>query len=94
MEIPIDAHALQSEHNSKDCAFCKRRAAKSPIVAVQFVDSNRQLIPFDSRELFGVQKGTDVIVCGTGMLHKNSKLPVPVIEFSADAIHVIRSIDK
>jgi hypothetical protein len=88
LEIPADDHAKQPGHKPDDCPFCKRRAANSPIAAVQFVGADGKEIPVDARALFGVADGQDVVIRGTGIF--NPALGIPVIQLTADALHVRR----
>lgn len=86
VEIPADDHASKPGHDADDCPFCKKRAAKSPIAAVQFVGADGKPIPLNARKLFGVAKGSDVVIRGTGVF--DPKLGIPVIQVTADGIHV------
>ena len=86
LEIPADDHAKQPGHKAEDCPFCKRRAANSPIAAVQFVGADGKELPVDARALFGVTEGQDVVIRGTGIF--NPALGIPVIQVTADALHV------
>lgn len=86
VEIPEDDHASKPGHNADDCPFCKKRAAKSPIAAVQFVGADGKPIPVDARTLFGVAKGSDVVIRGSGIF--DPKLGIPVLQVTADGIHV------
>jgi hypothetical protein len=56
------------------------------MVAVQFLGADGKVIPLDARTLFGVQKGQDVVVSGMGVF--DAKLAIPVIQLTADSIHV------
>jgi hypothetical protein len=53
---------------------------------VQFVGADGKPIPIDARKLFGVAKGTDVVVQGTGVF--DAKLAIPIIQLTADGMHV------
>jgi hypothetical protein len=86
LEIPTDDHAKAPGHKPDDCPFCKRRAANSPIAAVQFVGADGKELPVDARVLFGVAEGQDVVIAGTGIF--NPALGIPVIQLTADALHV------
>lgn len=86
IEIVDDPHASKPGHDSDDCPFCKKRLAKLPIAAVQFVDEAGVVIPHDSRGLFGLEKGREVVVRGTGVF--DPKFPIPVVQLTADGIHV------
>jgi len=85
LQLPDD-HAKKPGHNSDDCPFCKKRLAKAPLVAVQFVDEDGKEIPHDARELFGVAKGQEVVV--KGMATFNPKLALPIIQLQADGIYI------
>lgn len=86
VEIPADDHAKKAGHDDENCPFCKRRQANSPMTAVQFVGPDGKPLPIDSRKLFGIQKGADVVVRGQGVF--DPKLAIPVIQLTADGIHV------
>jgi len=86
LEIPADDHAAQPGHKPDDCPFCKKRAANSPIAAVRFLGPDGKEIPVDARKLFGVQAGQDVVIRGTGIY--DPKLPVQILQITADGIHV------
>ena len=86
LEIPADDHAAKPGHNSDDCPFCKKRSAGAPMVAVQFLGSDGKVLPLDARKLFGVQKGQDVVVTGKAVF--DPKLALPVIQITAETIHV------
>lgn len=86
IDIVDDGHAKKPGHDADNCPFCKKRQAKLPLAAVQFVDADGQVILFDSRQLFGLAKGREVVVRGTATY--NTKLPMPVVQVTADAIHV------
>ena len=85
-EIPADDHAGKAGHDADNCPFCKKRSANAPMVAVQFLGADGKVIPVDSRKLFGIQKGQEVVVSGNGVF--DPKLAIPVIQLTADAIHV------
>lgn len=86
IEIVDDPHATKPGHDADDCPFCKKRLAKLPIAAVQFVDESGTVIPHDSRGLFGLEKGREVVVRGSGVF--DPKFPIPVVQLTADGIHV------
>lgn len=86
VEIPADDHAKKPGHNADDCPFCKKRQANAPMTAVQFLGADGKVIPVDSRKLFGVQKGADVVVTGKAVF--DPKLAIPVIQLTADGIFV------
>jgi hypothetical protein len=86
LEIPADDHAEKPGHNADDCPFCKKRQANATMAAVQFLGADGKPIPVDARKLFGVDKGTDVVIRGTGVF--NAKLGVPIIQVTADGIFV------
>lgn len=86
LELPADDHAEKPGHNAEDCPFCKKRQANATMAAVQFLGADGKPIPVDARKLFGVDKGTDVVIRGTGVF--NAKLGVPIIQVTADGIFV------
>jgi hypothetical protein len=86
MEIPADDHASKPGHDADNCPFCKKRQANATMAAVQFLGADGKPIPVDSRKLFGVEKGQDVVIRGTGVF--NPKLGVPIIQVNADGIFV------
>jgi hypothetical protein len=86
LEIPTDDHAHKPGHDADDCPFCKKRNANSPMAAVQFLGPDEKPLPIDARKLFGVQKGSDVVIRGTGVF--DPKLGIPVIQMTADGIFV------
>ena len=86
LEIPADDHAKNPGHNADDCPFCKKRRANSTMAAVQFLGADGKPIPVDARKLFGVVKGQDVVVRGTGLF--DPKLGIPVIQVTADGIYL------
>jgi hypothetical protein len=86
LEIPADDHAKKPGHNADDCPFCKKRRANATMAAVQFLGADDKPIPVDARTLFGVEKGRDVVVRGTGIF--DPKLGIPVIQLTADGIFV------
>jgi hypothetical protein len=86
LEIPADDHAEKPGHKADDCPFCKKRRANATMAAVQFLGADGKPIPVDARTLFGVAKGQDVVVRGTGVF--DEKLGVPVIQVTADGIYV------
>ena len=85
MQLPDD-HAKKPGHNSDDCPFCKKRLAKAPLVAVQFVNSDGKDIAIDARDLFGVANGQDVVVKGTATF--NPKLALPIIQLKGEGIFI------
>jgi hypothetical protein len=85
VEIP-DGHAAKPGHKAEDCPFCKRRAANAPIAAVQFVGPDGSELPIDARTLFGLKEGQDVVIRGSGKF--DPALGIPVIQLTADGIHV------
>ncbi len=87
LEIPADDHAEKPGHNADDCPFCKKRQANATMAAVQFLGPDGKPIPVDARQLFGVAKGQDVVVRGTGVF--DPALGVPVIQLTADGIYVL-----
>jgi hypothetical protein len=86
VEIPADDHAAKPGHDSDNCPFCKKKQANSPMVAVQFLGPDAKVIPIDSRKLFGIAKGSDVVVKGTAVF--DPKLALPIIQLTADGIFV------
>ena len=84
MEIPADDHASKPGHDADNCPFCKKRQANATMAAVQFLGEDGKPIPVDARKLFGVEKGQDVVIRGTGVF--NPKLGVPIIQVNADGI--------
>ena len=86
LEIPADDHASKPGHDADNCPFCKKRQANATMAAVQFLGADGKPIPVDARKLFGVEKGQDVVVRGTGVF--NAKLGVPIIQVNADGIFV------
>ena len=86
LEIPTDDHAKKPGHKPDDCPFCKKRLANSPIAAVQFVGADGKELPIDARTLFGIKEGQDVVIRGTAIF--DPKLGIPVIQLTADGIHV------
>ena len=86
LEIPEDDHAEKPGHNADDCPFCKKRQANATMAAVQFLGADGKPIPVDARRLFGVEKGQDVVIRGTGVF--DAKLGVPIIQVTADGIFV------
>ena len=84
-EIPDD-HGAKAGHDADNCPFCKKRSANAPMVAVQFLGADGKVIPVDARTLFGLKKGQDVVVSGKAVF--DPKLAIPVIQLTADAIHV------
>jgi hypothetical protein len=53
---------------------------------VQFVGADGKELPIDARTLFGLREGQDVVIRGTGVF--DPKLGIPVIQITADGIHV------
>lgn len=86
IDVVDDDHAGKPGHDADNCPFCKKRQAKLPLAAVQFVDDAGAVVPIDSRKLFGVSKGQQVVVKGTATF--NSKLPMPVVQITASGIYV------
>ena len=86
VEIPTDDHAKKPGHDNDNCPFCKKRQANSPMTAVQFVGADGKVIPVDARKLFGIQKGSDVVVRGQGVF--DPKLAIPVIQLTAEGMFV------
>jgi hypothetical protein len=86
LEIPDDDHAEKPGHKADDCPFCKKRQANATMAAVQFLGPDGKALPLDARKLFGIEKGQDVVIRGTGVF--DAKLGVPIIQVTADAIFV------
>lgn len=86
LEIPADDHANKPGHVADDCPFCKKRNANAPLAAVQFLGTDGKPLPVDARKAFGVQKGSDVVIRGTAVF--DPKLGIPIIQMTADGIHV------
>jgi hypothetical protein len=86
VEIPTDDHAKKPGHDNDNCPFCKKRQANAPMIAVQFVGADGKVIPVDARKLFGIQKGSEVVVRGQGVF--DPKLAIPVIQLTADGMYV------
>ena len=85
LQLPDD-HAAKPGHNPDDCPFCKKRLAKAPMVAVQFVGSDGRELPIDARDLFGVKQGAEVVVTGTASF--NPKLALPIIQLRGEGIFI------
>jgi len=85
LQLPDD-HAKKPGHNADDCPFCKKRLAKAPMVAVQFVGADGKELPIDARELFGVNQGAEVVVTGTASF--NPKLALPIIQLKGEGIYI------
>ena len=88
VEIPEDDHAQKPGHDADNCPFCKKKQANSPMVAVQFLGGDGKVIPVDSRKLFGIAKGADVVIKGTAVF--DPKLALPIIQMTADGIFIRR----
>lgn len=86
LEIPADDHAKKPGHEPDDCPFCKKRAANSPIAAVSFVGADGKVLPIEAQQLLGLAEGQDVVIRGTGFF--DPSLGIPVIQITADGIHV------
>ena len=86
VEIPADDHAKKPGRDADNCPFCKKKQAGAPMAAVQFLGADGKVIPVDSRKLFGLVKGNDVVVRGTAIF--DPKLAIQVIQFTADGIYV------
>ena len=85
LQLPDD-HAKNPGHNADDCPFCKKRLAKAPMVAVQFVGGDGKELPIDARELFGVSQNAEVVVTGTASF--NPKLALPIIQLQGESIYI------
>jgi len=86
VEIPADDHDKKPGHDNDNCPFCKKRQANAPMIAVQFVGADGKVIPVDARKLFGIQKGSEIVVRGQGVF--DPKLAIPVIQLTADGMYV------
>ena len=86
IDLPDDDHASTKGHDADNCPFCKKRQANAPMVAVQFLGADGKVIPIDSRQLFGIAKGNEVVVKGTAVF--DPKLALPIVQFTADGIFV------
>lgn len=86
LEIPTDDHAKKPGHKPDDCPFCKKRAANSPIAAVNFAGADGKVLPVEATELLGVVEGQDVVVRGTGFF--DPSLGIPVIQITGEGIFV------
>ena len=85
LQLPDD-HGSQPGHNPDDCPFCKKKLAKAPMVAVQFVGVDENELPIDARELFGVENNAVVVIRGTASF--NPKLALPIIQLKANGIYI------
>jgi hypothetical protein len=85
LQLPDD-HGSQPGHNPDDCPFCKKKLAKAPMVAVQFVGVDKNELPIDARELFGVENNAVVVIRGTASF--NPKLALPIIQLKANGIYI------
>jgi hypothetical protein len=85
LQLPDD-HGSQPGHNPDDCPFCKKKLAKAPMVAVQFVGADKNELPIDARELFGVENNAVVVIRGTASF--NPKLALPIIQLKANGIYI------
>lgn len=85
LQLPDD-HAKKPGHNADDCPFCKKRLAKAPMVAVQFVGPDGKELAIDARELFDVKQGAEVVVTGTASF--NPKLALPIIQLKGEGIYI------
>jgi hypothetical protein len=85
LQLPDD-HAKKPGHNADDCPFCKKRLAKAPMVAVQFMGPDGKELAIDARELFGVKQGAEVVV--TGVASFNPKLALPIIQLKGEGIFI------
>ncbi len=85
LQLPDD-HGSQPGHNPDDCPFCKKKLAKAPMVAVQFIGADKNELPIDARELFGVENNAVVVIRGTASF--NPKLALPIIQLKANGIYI------
>lgn len=67
-EIPEDEDGHGGKEHADNCPFCKRKAAKAPRAAVQFVNESGEPLHADVRELLGVKCGDEVVIQGKGEL--------------------------
>ena len=58
-----------------NCPFCNREKA-SNLALVKFVDDAGETVPIDARDLFGLEKGQQVVVQGTGAVDPSGTLVV------------------
>jgi hypothetical protein len=85
LQLPDD-HGSQPGHNPDDCPFCKKKLAKAPMVAVQFIGADNNELPIDARELFAVENNAVVVIRGTASF--NPKLALPIIQLKANGIYI------
>ncbi len=83
-ELPAHGHSHGPGQSDDDCPFCKHRAAHAAWAAVQFVDEQGQVVPIDARTLFGMAKGTVVVIRGRGEVSGELKL----FSVTASGIHI------
>jgi hypothetical protein len=83
-ELASDGHG--ADHDAGNCPFCKRRKAETPLVVVQMVDEQGQVLPIDARRLLGVERGQVVVVRGKSQ--HSDRLDLFIV--TADGIHIRR----
>ena len=83
-DIPAHGHTHGAGQTADDCPFCKHRAAQAAWAAVQFVDEQGQVVPVDARTLFGLDKGSVVVVRGRGQVTGELSL----FSVTANGIHI------
>ena len=71
-ESSIAAH----DHGEDDnCPFCNREKAAN-LALVKFVDDSGETVAIDARDLFGLEKGQQVVIEGTGAVDPSGTLVV------------------
>ena len=63
-QLPDEGHGADDPDHADNCPFCKRRLEKAPKAIVQFKDENGEVLKWDAKQLFGVDKGDSVVVVG------------------------------
>jgi hypothetical protein len=71
-ELPEEGHG--KGHDSANCPFCKRRAAKAAKVVVQCTDAKGEILPIGAQQLLGLEPNQVVVVSGTGKLNPDLDL--------------------
>jgi hypothetical protein len=56
------------------------------MVAVQFIGADKNELPIDARDLFGVENNAVVVIRGTASF--NPKLALPIIQLKANGIYI------
>jgi hypothetical protein len=75
-ELPQPGTHSHAEGEADNCPFCKRRAAKAPKAIVQFLNDKQEVIPFDARELFDVDRDQVVTITGEAKLNSLDMLVI------------------